>query len=66
MDDPQRERLVSNVAGALIGIKRREVLARALEYWRNIDTTIGDRIQEATKASSRVARLVGASRKIPR
>jgi catalase len=52
MDDGERERLVSNVAGALSRIKRREVLDRAFEYWRNIDKTIGDRIQAATTASN--------------
>jgi catalase len=43
-------RLVSNVAGALSRIKRREVLDGAFEYWRNIDKTIGDSIQAATTA----------------
>jgi catalase len=47
MDDAQRARLVSNVTGALSGIKREQVRARALDYWRNIDKIIGERIGTA-------------------
>ena len=63
MDDGQRERLVSNVAGALRSIKRQEVLDRAFEYWRNIDNTIGDRIEAATAASKSNARVGGTGRR---
>jgi catalase len=62
MDDAQRERLVANVAGALRGVKRQEVLARAFEYWRNIDTTIGEKVQTATNLSNPSAGTVGTSR----
>jgi catalase len=62
MDDAQRERLVANVAGALRGVKRQEVLARAFDYWRNIDTTIGQRIEAATAVSNPTAETVGTSR----
>jgi catalase len=48
LDEAERDRLVSNVAGALKGVKRADVLARAFEYWRNIDPIIGDEIQAAT------------------
>jgi catalase len=48
MDDAQREWLVASVAGALRGVKRQEVLDRAFEYWRNIDTTIGDKVRTAS------------------
>ena len=66
MDDSQRERLVSNVAGALSGVKRQEVLSRAFEYWRNIDRTIGEKIQIATNNSNPTVPLVGTSRRIAR
>ena len=62
MDDAQRERLVANVAGALRGVKRQEVLARAFEYWRNIDTIIGDKVRTATNLSNPPAGTVGTSR----
>jgi len=47
MDDGARDRLVSNVAGAAAACKRQEVLDRVFQYWRNIDETIGDRIEAA-------------------
>ena len=43
MDNAQRDRLVSNVVGHLEGVSE-PVLARAIEYWRNIDRAVGDRI----------------------
>jgi catalase len=49
MDDAQRDRLVNNVSGAAGGVQREDVLARVFEYWRNIDKTIGDRIEQATR-----------------
>ncbi|MEV7421008.1 MULTISPECIES: catalase [unclassified Streptomyces] len=44
LDDAQRDRLVSNVSGHLKQGVSRPVLDRALQYWRNIDKTVGDRI----------------------
>jgi catalase len=49
MDDPQRERFVGNVAGHLRNGVSEPVLARAIEYWRNVDWEIGDKIAEAVK-----------------
>lgn len=44
MDDSQHGRLVANVVGHLKKGVSAPVLQRALEYWRNIDREIGDRI----------------------
>lgn len=44
MDNAQRDRLVSNVVGHLKDGVTEPVLARAFEYWRKIDPTVGDRI----------------------
>jgi catalase len=44
MDDDARNRLVANVAGHLERGVSAPVLERALEYWRQIDQAIGDRI----------------------
>lgn len=44
MDDAARDRLVSNVSGHLLDGVSKPVLERALQYWRNIDKTVGDRI----------------------
>ncbi len=49
MDDDQRERLVSNVAGHLSKSVSEPVLQRAFEYWRNIDKHIGERIEQAVR-----------------
>ncbi len=49
MDQPQRDRLVSNVAGHLKQDVSQPILQRAFEYWRNIDEEIGKRIEEAVK-----------------
>ena len=47
MNDEQRDRLVDTVSGALAAIHRVDILQRAFDYWRNIDKTIGDRIEAA-------------------
>lgn len=44
MDEAQRERLVNNVVGHIKGGVSDHVLPRVIEYWRNIDKNIGDRI----------------------
>lgn len=45
MDEAARGRLVSNVAGHLAQGVSKPVLARALEYWRNIDPNISGKIE---------------------
>ncbi|MFF8894360.1 catalase [Brevibacterium casei] len=44
LDDAARERLVNNVVGHLSNGVSRPVLLRALQYWRNVDKALGDRI----------------------
>ncbi|MEV7723597.1 catalase [Streptomyces sp. NPDC087917] len=44
MDDAARERLVSNVAGHLADGVSAPVVQRALQYWRNVDQGVGDKI----------------------
>jgi catalase len=51
MDDAARDRLVSNVVGHLSRGVSEPVLERAIEYWRNIDKEVGDRIAESVNAS---------------
>lgn len=50
MDDAARERLVNNVAGHLSNGVSDEVLKRAFEYWKNIDRTIGERVEAAVNS----------------
>jgi catalase len=47
LDDAARERLVGNVAGHLRNGVTKPVVERAFQYWRHIDTQIGDRISAA-------------------
>ena len=51
LDDDARERLVSNVAGHLLDGVSDKVLARAFQYWKNIDQEIGERIEQAVGAT---------------
>ncbi len=46
LDDAARDRLVSNIVGHLNDGVSPPVLARAIEYWRNVDKNIGDRVAE--------------------
>jgi catalase len=49
-NDAQRDRLVDQVSGSLLGGVSPEVLDRALWYWKSIDPDIGKRIEEAVRA----------------
>lgn len=49
MDDAARARLVSNVVGHLKDGVTEPVLKRAVEYWRNIDQQIGERIEQGVR-----------------
>jgi len=49
MNDAERNRLVANVVGSLKGGVSEPVLERAFQYWRNIDKTIGDRIEKGVR-----------------
>ena len=45
LDDAARDRLASNVVGHLLDGVTEPVLARAFEYWRNVDKNLGDKIE---------------------
>ncbi|WP_145247517.1 catalase [Aeoliella mucimassa] len=49
MDDAARDRLVSNVVGHLNEGVGEPVLSRAFEYWKHIDSAIGERIEAGVK-----------------
>ena len=50
LDDAARDRLVSNIVGHLQQGVSEPVLARAIEYWRNVDKNLGDRVAEGVKS----------------
>ncbi len=51
LDDEERARLVGNAAGHLSGGVSEPILARAFEYWKNIDKETGDKIEAAVWAN---------------
>ena len=51
-NDEQRNKLVEQVAGSLLGGVRSPVLERAFDYWKNIDADVGRRIEEKVRAGN--------------
>ena len=49
LDDDARARLVDNIAGHVSEVRSDEIRGRVYQYWRNIDTAIGDRVEAATE-----------------
>jgi catalase len=49
-DDTARDRFVGNVAGHILGGVKEETLPRVFEYWKNVDSETGKRIEEAVRA----------------
>ncbi|MGV9408653.1 catalase [Nocardia sp. NPDC003693] len=50
LDDAARGRLVDNIVGHLLNGVGSDVLARAFEYWRNVDKELGDRVEAGVRA----------------
>ncbi len=50
LDDDARERMVSNISGHLLQGVSDKVLARAIEYWKNVDQQLGARVEQAVGA----------------
>jgi catalase len=50
LDDEARERLVSNISGHLLQGVSDKVLARAFQYWKNVDQDLGERVEQAVGA----------------
>jgi catalase len=51
LDDAARERLVNNIVGHLLDGVTEPVLARAFDYWRNVDKNLGDRVESGVRAA---------------
>ncbi|WP_159549224.1 catalase [Citricoccus sp. K5] len=56
--DAQRDQFVETVSGALDGVQE-PVLSNAFQYWKNVDATIGQRIEDAVKANADGADVPG-------
>ena len=50
LDDAARARLVDNIVGHLLNAVSAPILLRAVEYWRNVDKDLGDRIEAGVRA----------------
>ena len=50
LDDAARDRLVHNVAGHLLNGVTEPVLERAFQYWKNVDQTLGDKVEKGVRA----------------
>jgi catalase len=51
LDDAARDRLVSNIVGALLAGVTEPVLERAFWYLRNVDKNLGDRVENGVRAA---------------
>ena len=51
LDDAARDRLVGNIVGHLKDGVSEPVLARAIEYWRNVDQKLGDDVANGVKGN---------------
>jgi catalase len=49
-DDAARDRFVGNVAGHILGGVKEETLPRVFDYWKNIDSETGKRVEEAVRS----------------
>lgn len=45
LDDDARDRLVKNIAGHVGQVKNAEIKARAIQYWKNVDHALGERVE---------------------
>jgi catalase len=51
MDDAARTRLVNNIIGQLLNGVSEKVLLRALDYLRNVDKDLGDRVEQGVRTA---------------
>ena len=49
LDDAARDRLVSNIVGHLLDGVSEPVLERAFQYWKNVDQTLGERVEKGVR-----------------
>jgi catalase len=49
LDDAARQRLVDNIVGHLLNGVTEPILARAFEYWRNVDKELGDKVEAGVR-----------------
>ena len=50
LDDAARARLVGNISGHLLNGVTEPVLERAIQYWKNVDSDLGKKVEEAVRS----------------
>jgi len=50
MDDAARARLLGNISGHLLNGVSEPVLARAFQYWTNVDAELGKKVEESVRS----------------
>ena len=65
MDDAARDRLVSNIAGHVSKVTIPALRERVVQYWRNVDATLGDRVAAAIAPSAPGADLAPEAVGVP-
>lgn len=58
-NDAQRDAFVETVAGALSGVESVQVLERAFWYWKSVDETTGQRIEDKVRAGNTIDPVEG-------
>ena len=51
LDDAARDRLAHNIIGHVSKGVKEPVLSRVFEYWRNVDTDLGKKVEEGVRAN---------------
>jgi catalase len=64
MDDAARDRLVSNIVGALLNGVSEKVLQRAFWYFRNVDKDLGDRVEKGVRAGQAGSQPTSAEQEV--
>ncbi|WP_194816897.1 catalase [Nocardia sp. XZ_19_385] len=49
LNDDERDRLVANVSGHILGGVQEPILSRVFQYWKNVDADLGKRIEVAVR-----------------
>ncbi len=50
MNDEERERLAGNIIGHVLNGVKEPVLSRVFEYWSNVDSDLGKKVEEGVRA----------------
>jgi catalase len=65
MDDAARDRLVDNIVGHLLDGVSEPVLVRTFDYFRNVDKTLGNRIEAGVRAKQGQREPIAAEKATP-